>query len=206
MESPFLRPDSVAYAEVLTDAAVHVLGAKGIDRFSVRAIARWMRVVPSTVLGEFSRARVLELVCICFEDRWLQWSSLESVWGPAPAAVPVALPATEDVKLGVRVHDALLQLAAAEALRGNSALKRHLDRLHEQELSLLKLRMRSTCCSAEPSHAAANAVLAFANGLRHTLANDMPGVTQSEAVALLACYVARESTHSTECGSGQLAS
>jgi hypothetical protein len=206
MDSPFLRPESVDYAEILTDATVHVLGARGIDRFSVRAIAAWMRVVPSTVLGEFSRARVLELVCICFEDRWLQWSSMESVWGPSPAAAPVRLPATEDEKLGVRVHDALLHLAAAEGLRGNCALKMHLDRLHQKELALLKLRMRSRCCSAEPSDAAAAAVLALATGLRVMLAHDHPGLTHPLSVDALADYVALMSSHSPECGSARLAS
>ncbi|HEX5088380.1 MAG TPA: hypothetical protein VFV89_11275 [Nocardioides sp.] len=206
MDSPFLRPDSPVYADVLTDATVHVLGAKGIDRFSVRGIARWMRVVPSTVLGEFSRARVLELVCICFETRWLQWSGMESVWGPSPAEVPVRLPATEDEKLGVRVHNALLQLAEAERLRGNDAPKRHLDRLHQEELALLKLRMRSQCCSAVPPHEVVRAVLAFTSGLRHALSNDLPGMTQPEAVAVLADYIAVRSAHAPGCEDGQLAS
>jgi hypothetical protein len=149
---------------------------------------------------------VLELVCICFENRWLQWSGLESVWGPAPAEVPLRLPATEDEKLGVRVHEALLQLAEAERLRGNIAPKCHLDRLHQGELALLRLRMRSRCCSAEPSEAVARAVLAFVTGLRHTLSNDLPGLTQPEAVAVLADYIAARSSHTPACGGSQLAS
>jgi hypothetical protein len=206
VESPFLRPDSNEYAEILTDATVHVLGAGGIDRFSIRAIARWMRVVPSTVLGEFSRARVLELVCICFEDRWLQWSASESVWGPSPASVPLRLPLDEDEKLGVRVHHALLQLAEAERLRGHGALKSHLDRVHQKELALLKLRMRSRCCGLEPSAAAAHAVLAFATGLRHLLANDAPGATQRQAVDILADFVTEMTAHTPECTGARLAS
>jgi hypothetical protein len=206
MESPFLRPDSADYAEVLTDATVHVLGARGIDRFSVRAIARWMGVVPSTVLGEYSRARVLELVCICFEDRWLQWSASESVWGPAPAPAPLRLPADEDEKLGVRVHHALLQLAEAERLRGNEAMKTHLDRMHQKELALLSLRMRSRCCGAEPPAAATHAVFALSAGLRIVLANDVPGAGHPAAVGLLADYVSAMSAHTADCGAARIAS
>ena len=206
MDSPFLRPNSLDYAEILTDAAVHVLGAKGIDRLSVRAIAGWMRVVPSTILGEYSRSRVLELVCICFEDRWLQWSSMESVWGPSAAAAPLRLPATEDEKLGVRLHDALQQLAEAERLRGNGSPRAHLDRLHQKELALLQLRMRSRCCSRQPSAAAAGAVLALATGLRLMIANDLPGATRAEAVDTLAEYAGLKQEHEAECGRARLAS
>ena len=206
MDSPFLRPDSIEYADVLTDATVHVLGARGIDRFSVRAIARWMRVVPSTVLGEFSRARVLELVCISWEDRWLQWSASESVWGTSPASVPLRLPADEDEKLGVRVHHALLLLAQAELLRGNGALKCHLDRLHQKELALLRLRMRSRCCGVEPPAEAAHAVLALATGLRLVLANDLAGAARPEAVDVLAQHVAVMTAHTAECAGARLAS
>ena len=40
--------------------------ATGVDRFSVAAIARWMNVTPAAVLNDYSRARVLELINICF--------------------------------------------------------------------------------------------------------------------------------------------
>ena len=44
--NPFLRPDDCRYEEILTDAAVHVLATTGVDRFSVAAMARWMKVTP----------------------------------------------------------------------------------------------------------------------------------------------------------------
>jgi hypothetical protein len=145
-------------------------------------------------------------VCICFEDRWLQWSASESFWGPSPAAVPLRLPLDEDEKLGVRVHHALLQLAEAERLRGNGALKSHLDRLHQKELDVLRLRMRSRCCGVEPTVEAAHAVLALAAGLRLVLANELPRATQPQAVDILADFVTAMTAHTADCAAERLAS
>lgn len=49
-DSPFLLPHHLDYAEVITDAAVHVLEMRGVDTFSVSAMARWMKVSPEAVL------------------------------------------------------------------------------------------------------------------------------------------------------------
>jgi hypothetical protein len=54
--------------------------------------------------------------------------------------------------------------------------------------------------------AAVSAVLVFASGLRHALSDDLPGVTQPEAVTVLADYIAVRTTHAPGCGDGQLAS
>ena len=60
--SPFLTPDNPDLVEVLTDAAVEVLRTRGVDRFSVSALARWMKVTPEAVLNVHSRSRVVEIV------------------------------------------------------------------------------------------------------------------------------------------------
>ena len=194
MDTPFLRPEAGSYAEILTDATVHVLGAQGIDRFSVRALARWMKVVPATVLGEYSRARVLELVVICFERRWLAWSASEAMYGPAPTGLPLRLPLTEDEKLGVRVHGALQQLAEAEQLRGNPAPSVHLARLRREEHELLRHRLGQLARLTghhPPSEAAVSSTMALVTGLRVMLADPAAELSWTDACAALLQQVTR---------------
>jgi hypothetical protein len=207
MNSPFLRPDARPYPEILTDAAMHVLAGNGIDRFSVRAMARWMNVTPATLLGEYSRARILEMVIISFERRWLSWSGSVRMYGPAPSRIPLRLPATPDERLGVRVLSAVQHLADAERLRGNSAPAAHLDRLRREELALLKYRMTPVCCSSPPEDAVALAVMAFISGLRLSLSEgDAVGPTVDDAIDLLGRYVGPAVQHVEGCAEAQIAS
>jgi hypothetical protein len=192
MESPFLRPDHRDYAEILTDATVHVLGARGIDRWSVRALARWMKVVPASVLNDYSRARVLAIVIICFERRWLAWSGSEPLHGPSPTALPLRLPETEDERLGVRVLTSLQQLAEAERLRGNGAPTAHLDRLRREEAELLRHRLGVLAerrGSPPPVAAALTATMALITGLRLALAEATPPPTYPQACELVAAHI-----------------
>ena len=194
MDSPFLRPDHPDYPEVLTDATLHLLGARGIDRWSVRGLARWMRVTPAAVLNDYSRCRVLEIVIICFERRWLAWSASEALHGPAPTGLPVRLPQTEDEKLGVRVHGALQQLAEAEQLRGNLAPAVHLTRLRREEQELLRLRLRQLAGLKgyhPPSEAAVSSTMALVTGLRLTLADPAADLSWTDGCAALLQQVTR---------------
>jgi hypothetical protein len=206
MEPPFLRRDSVDYAEVPTDAAVHLLAGKGIDRFSVRAIARWMKVAPATILGDYTRARVLELVLICFRRRWLAWSASEPLWGPTPARVPLRLPLTSDERVGVRVYSALGHLAEAERLRGNSRPASLFERIGREEAELLRVRMRPRCCDADAGDTAVHGVMALASGLRSSLSGSEPPLDSDAAVDLLADYVSLHTVHRDGCDSARIAS
>ncbi len=195
MDSPFLRPNDPRYPEVFADATIHILGAHGIDRFSARAIARWMKVAPPTVLGEYSRAQLLEIVIISFERRWLSWSGSESMYGPSPTDIPLRLPATEDEHLGVRVHLALQQLAESERLRDNRAPAAHLERLRMAEKELLRHRLEQLAArqaSRPPNELAVTATMALVSGLRLGLADPAPDLTWSVASAILRDYVARQ--------------
>ena len=208
MDSPFLRMDDPRLPEILTDAAIHVLGSGGIDRFSVRALARWMKVTPAAVLNDFSRARVLELIIIAFEKRWLAWSGSEPQYGPSPAEVPLRLPVTPDECLGVRVHAALQQLAEAERLRDNPAPTTHLERLRDEELALLRFRMErpDRCCAWMIDDHAVAATLAAVQGLRLALAEPAPTLAWSQACAALRQQVSRVIVHSTGCEARPMAS
>ena len=167
MESPFLRPYDPRLAEIVTDAAVHILGGQGVDRFSIRGIARWMRVTPAYLLNDFSRARLVEIIAITFGDRWIDWCAGETT----PGTAGFRLPETPDECLGVRVWSALEQLAEAEWLRDNPAPTFQIGCAVEQEAELLALRLRMSapeCCP--PVDAEVSGVQALLGGLRVQLA------------------------------------
>jgi hypothetical protein len=206
METPFLRLDDRDYREIMTDAAVSVLGVGGIDRFSVRAMARWMKVVPATILNDYNRARVLEIVIIRFAPRWLTWSGSQSMFGPSPSRIPLLLPSTPDERLGVRILSALQHLADAELLRGNKAPAIHLDRLREEELELLRFRLTPVCCSNEPDDVVVQAVMAFIRGLRLSLSEGSSGLAVTDATDLLSHFVEPAITHTAACADGRLIS
>jgi hypothetical protein len=202
MDSPFLRLDDPGIPAVLTDATVNVLGARGIDRFSVRALARWMKTTPAAVLNNYSRARVLEIVIITFERRWLEWSGSEPMYGPNPAQVPLRLPATPDECLGVRVHSALQQLAEAERLRDHPASTAHLERLRDEELELLRFRLegqRADCCQERFAERDVLGIMAMVTGLRLALADPSPALTWEDACAALRDHTASATVHSSAC-------
>jgi hypothetical protein len=208
MYSPFLRPDDRYYPEILTDAAVHVLGGRGFDRFSVRALARWMKVSPAAVLNEFTRARVLEVINICFCRRWLAWSGSEPIFGPHPASVPLRLPEGPDELLGVRVLTALQLLAEGERVRGNPVPGYQLDRLRDEELALLRHRLGSAlrCCGGRWDDHQVIAVMALTRGLRLGLAEAEPRLTRDEASDVLRGFVSSATRHAVGCGDRQVAS
>jgi len=194
MDSPFLRSDHPGYPEILTDATIHVLGARGIDRWSIRALARWMKVTPAAVLNDYTRARVLEIVIICFERRWLAWSASESMFGSSPTELPLRLPATQDEQLGVRVHSALQLLAEAERLRGNPAPTMHLERLRREEKELLRHRLEQLARHRglrRPGEGVVGSTMAQVTGLRSALADPADDLTWSAACAALREHVKR---------------
>ena len=192
MDSPFLRSDHAGYAEILTDGTIHILGAAGIDRWSVRGLARWMKVTPSALLNGYTRARVLEIVIISFERRWLAWSASDSMFGPSPADVPLRLPDTEDEKLGVLVHTSLQQLAEAERLRGNPAPTAHLARLRREEDALLRHRLGQLADRLEvspPDDPVVSSTMALVTGLRVALADPATELGWSAACQTLRDHV-----------------
>jgi len=208
MDSPFLRPDERDYPEILTDAAVHVLGGQGFDRFSVRALARWMKITPAAVLNDYSRARVLELINIRFGNRWLAWSASEPLFGPTPASVPLRLPEGPDERLGIGVLTALQLLAEGERVRGNPVPAYQLDRLRDEELALLRHRLESalSCCGGRSDDREVRAVMALIRGLRLALAEAQPRLTRAEASDALRDYVLSVTRHAPGCGDRQIAS
>jgi len=112
-DEPFLRPNEPSYPAAMTDAAVRLLADRGVDGLSVGALARALGVTPQAVLKDWPRARVVELLCVHFADRWLTWTGPDRM-----AELPCRLPRNEAERHGVRVHRALLELARGELARG----------------------------------------------------------------------------------------
>jgi hypothetical protein len=173
LHSPFLRPDDPRYPEMLTDAAVIVLGDCGVDRLSVGSLARWLNVTPAAVLKEYSRARVIELVVATFGNRWLDWSD------PGPfRAFTTRLPQTADEVHGVRIHRALSELVRGELVAGRVEPSRIWSEVRRDELHMLQRRLGATEHDAEQ-------MLALATGLRLALADPEPTLTYETAAEIL---------------------
>ncbi len=183
-QSPFLLPDHRDYVEILTDGAVHVLETTGVDRFSVAAIARWMKVSPEAIHNHYSRARVLDIVTIRFSRRWLQWSVGDPRWLKAPHPCPLRLPRAADERHGVVVLQAITELARGERVRGNPLPTLRLAKLREDERELLGSRvtqLRSADIYGPVEDVELRNLNALLTGLRSALAEDPPGLTWEAA-------------------------
>jgi hypothetical protein len=188
-QSPFLRPEHRDYPEILTDAAVHVLETTGVDRFSVAAMARWMKVTPEAIHNYYSRARVLDLVTICFSRRWLQWSVRDVRWLQAAPPCPLLLPSTPEERHGVRVLQALTELARGERVRGNPLPATRLSNLRSAERELLASRvtqLKATDIYEPVADIDLAGLMALLYGLRSGLAEDPPLLGWESACARFA--------------------
>jgi len=189
ISNPFLRPDDRRYEEILTDAAVHVLETTGVDRFSVAAMARWMKVSPEAIHNNYSRARVLELVAICFSNRWLRWSVGDPLWLRAEHPCPLRLPRSVDERHGVRVLHALTELARGERVMGNPVPGTHLARLRQDEATLLRSRLAQLApdpLSGPVDDVGLRGLTALLSGLRSSLTEEPCLITWEQACELAA--------------------
>jgi len=175
--SPFLLPDHPDYAEILTDGAVHVLETRGVDRFSVAAIARWMKVTPVAVNNHYSRARLLDVVTIRFAQRWLRWTVGYPFWLRSDHPCPLRLPSTAEERHGVVVLQALGELARGERVMGNPLPMHRIAQLRKDEAELLASRVSALNASDVYRPVAEDrlsALMALLSGLRSALADDPP--------------------------------
>jgi hypothetical protein len=166
----FLRLDSASTEDMLTDAAVHVLAAKGATGLTIRAVAEWLRVTPPRVSQMASRAHLIEVVTARFGIRWIDWIEYRR-WREGVMAL---LPAEPDEVAGVRVWLALAELARfsprpAELL----AYTRRREQVIVADL-----------LEVEPDAADVTLVLATAQGLRAGLC-ESGGPTLSAARSVL---------------------
>ena len=187
-EHPFLLPDHAGYAEILTDAAVHVLEVRGVAQFSVAAMARWMKVSPESIHNLYSRATVIDLVTVRFARRWLWWSAGDPRWARGRPLLPLQLPRTAEERHGVRVLHALEELARGEQVQGNPLPSQRLSRMRDEEVELLRSRLAHLGAgdpAGEPPMFRIAGLMALADGLRSTLARTPAGLTWDAAAEVL---------------------
>jgi hypothetical protein len=201
MDSPFTRDSSPRLPDIVTDGAVHLIGSAGVDRFSIRSIARWMRVTPSRLLDVYSRARLLEIIAIEFGNRWLEWTLADE------EGSLLRLPESPDERLGVCVRTALEQLAESERHRGKPEPSNQFDYLDNQERAHLEMRMRGlspTCCP--PDDHEVRAAMAVIAGLRVAVAHDPARLDLEVARRVLSGLARSSRDHRRDCDGVALAS
>ncbi len=193
---PFLRLDSASEADMLADAAHHVLLERGVARFSVRALARWIGVTGPALTqrwgGEVgARTRILRLAVSAYGARWLLWSR-----GPLIKDDPsLSLPLCAEEIDGVRVWLSLEELARSEHAAGDPVLATMTAQVRAEERAEVRHMVRSA--DGEPiSATAATAICALAAGLRAELIAPDPALDAAPAALLLRATIAaaREGT------------
>lgn len=181
--SPFLRRDSLHPYDRLTDTAVLVLAERGLDTFSVGALARKMRITPAAILKVRSRSEVVEIVVARFAGRWQFWAR---PYDRDP--IPAPLPRTEDERHGVRVWAALSELARGEELAGHRVPAEYIRDARRAELELLAADLGRRI-GRPPTAAEVATTAALADGLRTSLARGDQGLDVDQATEVLRHHV-----------------
>jgi len=139
-DEPFLRPYALRTPDRLAEATVNLLRTEGVDALSVGALARAINLTPQAVLKDYPRARVIELICIVFSQRWESWT------GPdREHDLPTRLPRIAGERHGVQVLRALLELARGEERRGRPAPAAILAGAVERERGMLGAELDRIC-------------------------------------------------------------
>ena len=193
IDDEFLRPHSLEYGDMVTDAAVEVLRDATLPGLSVRALARWMGITGPALTQRFgSRQRILEIVLTRYTRRWLGWAG----WPDPTDACPARIPESPIEIHALRVWLALHELANGEHRAGNDELSGVLTWARQEERELLgrglddRLARRVTDLEVD-------ATLALLEGLRCALAVPEPKLTADEARSILAAHVAALRTRDT---------
>ena len=137
MPSPFLRPDSPYFGEMVADAIVQLLEDTGVTGLTSRAVAGRFRLSPSALTQRAGRAELLRLAFVFFTRRWSDW-----VHGDSDSGLLARLPREPEEVHGVRVWHSLAELARGEALSGNPTPHEVLALARDDERALLASRLR----------------------------------------------------------------
>lgn len=186
VSSPFLRPDAVGYPAIFADGLVHLLGRSGLDRWSVRELARWMKVTPAAVLAKYRRADVLVMAVSEYARRWVAWAG----YPPYDSGLPASLPASAEEVHGVRVWWLLGELARSERLAGRPAAEEVYLAAEREERAFLA-RELEVLVERRVSTEDLTATAALVAGLRALLVAPAPALSAEAAQQVLHAHVAR---------------
>lgn len=182
---PFARPDSADLGDMLADGAVAVLAERGLERFSIAAVARWVGWTPPVLYQRFpgplgTRRRVLQVIVLVLGRRWLQWSCARLLL----ETPELRLPADELERRAVRLWAAVRELARGEQATGNPHPEEGLDRLREEEAAMVAAEL-GRWCGRRLAVADVIGVIALADGLRTELAAPIARVDLDTAQRIL---------------------
>lgn len=185
-QNPFLRPDAAGYPAIFADGIVHLLARRGLDRWSVGEIARWMKVTPAAVLQSFSRSRVVHLAVLEIGKRWVKWAASP----PYAKGIPASLPESDEERHGVRVWALLGELARSERMAGRAEPEEAYVAAQREEVAFLHSRLEGllerTATEQEVLETAA-----LVTGLRALLVEPEPGLAVADAEGVLREHVER---------------
>jgi AcrR family transcriptional regulator len=181
-DDPFLSVNSIAYADLVTDAAVQLIGERGLRALSQRAIAHWIDVTPQAVAAQYgSRARLLEVVLGTFAGRWVTWNRQ----APWMTHLPVVrLPETPHEVRGCRVWFSLVEFAAGSARAGDDAPSGIIEWAVAEEREHVRRSLRERI-PREPDDDDLDVVMALGQGLRMGLLAPVPTLDLERAKGLL---------------------
>lgn len=187
---PFLRPASLRPADIWTDGLFELLRSRGIDSFSVSALARQLDVTPAAVLQQRSRQGLLQDVVIAFGRRWLDWC-VPPLFGPA---IPGSLPRTEHERRGVRCWQALQEVARGADAAGDPASLAHIRLVRQEETDWTEIRL-SRLLDRDLTKSEVTMTLVLLDGLRSDLTAPNPRLSAEEADTILLDHVQRLREH-----------
>jgi AcrR family transcriptional regulator len=185
VHSPFLRPDAIGHGNAVADAAICLLAETGVSGLTSRAIASRLRVTPSALSQQGGRENLLRLVFFLFADRWENWVDIPP-WHDLPARIPES----EEEMHGVRVWQALAELARGEALAGKTVLSDVLRDAQENERASIARHLQRLL-DRPPSPAEVSTTVALVVGLRIEIVAAQPAISSAQALELLQAHVER---------------
>jgi AcrR family transcriptional regulator len=183
--SPFVAPTSMNNADLLTDAAYQVLATVGVDRLSMGAVARNLRMTSSAVSQRAgSRAQFVEIVVVRFGGRWRRWVEAPVTFDELPARLPV----DELERHGVVVWRALRELARGEALAGRPAAIEAIRSVDAAERVRLSGELRRRL-GRTPTEDEVDGLLALLDGVRGRMVDRASPLPLEQARAVVLRYV-----------------
>jgi hypothetical protein len=171
-DSWFVKPWSLDDAELLGDAAFHLVAEAGTGALTLRAVASRMGISQSWLSDRFdNRARMLAIATGVIGERWSTWVSARSRY----LGIAAFLPDTDEGVVATRVWLGLVELGRVEEQTAwRVAHVRH------EERSVLRHLLGAT-----ESDQRLDELTALTNGLRAAIADPIDPLRPRRARALL---------------------
>lgn len=190
MEDDFRIPLDISVGGKATDKAIDLLCAGGVEQLSFNTLAKAALYAPGHLHAKIGgRAGLLELLVLCFADRWER-----RVTHPFSAGPDLAwLPHTEGGVDGARCWHAITELAHGEARAGRSGPAETLAQLGVREQNYL-FAVLSQRLGRRPTNDEVVLVQMTVHGLRAAMAAPAAPLSGAAASRVLERLLAAIST------------